>query len=86
MKRMLVIALLLILGTEITSSSRVLAAPFIFFAIGDLPYGDPSKTYPVYENLIRTVNRMEPSFTIHVGDTKSGYSRCSDEQRQDQAL
>jgi hypothetical protein len=84
MKRLFRISLFLIVLAELGLSNSALAARFSFFAIGDMPYGNPETTYPVYEKLIRTVNRMKPSFTIHVGDTKSGYSDCSDDQRQHQ--
>ncbi len=51
------------------------ATSFSFAAIGDVPYG------PVEElgELAQRINRASPAFTIHVGDIKSGGSRCSDE-------
>ncbi len=51
------------------------AEPFSFAAIGDLPYGAPEELGEMAER----VNRQPVAFTIHVGDIKSGGSRCSDE-------
>ncbi len=51
-----------------------------FVAIGDLPYGDPVKTYPIYQALISKINKIKPEFSIHVGDIKSGNSLCSDKE------
>lgn len=56
------------------------AEPFRFIALGDLPYGPPAQSYAPYRKLIATVNRLAPTFTIHVGDIKSGSTRCSDEE------
>jgi hypothetical protein len=51
------------------------AEPFSFAAIGDVPYGS---TQELAEMAVK-VNRQPVAFTIHVGDIKSGGSRCSDE-------
>ena len=51
---------------------------FKFVAIGDMPY-NPPKDYVRYERLITEINRLKPSFTLFIGDTKSGSSTCSDE-------
>jgi hypothetical protein len=51
---------------------------FSFVALGDMPYGPPNEVYPPYRALINEVNVRDPAFTIHVGDTKSGSSPCSD--------
>ncbi len=51
------------------------AASFSFAAIGDVPYGSPEEL----AELAARVNREPVAFTIHVGDIKSGGSRCSDE-------
>ncbi|MDT9002024.1 hypothetical protein RQP53_22290 [Paucibacter sp. APW11] len=56
------------------------AAPFEFIAIGDMPYGAREQAYPAYAQLIKQINAVQPSFTIHVGDFKSGGSPCSDEE------
>ncbi len=59
----------------LVSSSALQAATFSFAAIGDVPYGPPEE---LAELAVR-VNRQPVAFTIHVGDIKSGGSRCSDE-------
>jgi hypothetical protein len=51
---------------------------FSFVAMGDMPYKLPDD-YAKVDRLIGVINSMKPSFTIHVGDIKSGSSPCSDE-------
>jgi hypothetical protein len=54
---------------------------FSFVALGDMPYtlpGDIAK----FDRLIAAVNKLKPAFTIHVGDTKSGSTPCSDTEFQ----
>jgi len=46
--------------------------------MGDMPYG-PAKE-PAYERLIADVNAVHPLFAAHIGDTKSGSTRCDDSQ------
>ena len=61
------------------SLSQVLfAQSFKFIAYGDMPYSIP-EDYPRYERLIKNINEAKPSFTIFVGDTKSGSTPCTDE-------
>ena len=48
----------------------VQAQGFSFVALGDLPYGAPDQAYGPYRALIERVNRLEPAFSIHVGDIK----------------
>jgi len=43
-----------------------------------MPYKIPDD-YVRYERLIAEINKMNPSFSIFIGDTKSGSSPCSDE-------
>ena len=62
----------------------VSADTFSFVAIGDMPYGKPSKVYPKYEALIDEINRHQPAFVFHVGDTKRGNRKCSDKVLQKQ--
>lgn len=57
------------------------AAPFTFVALGDMPYTIPAD-YARFEALIGRVNALQPAFTLHVGDIKSGSSACSDENLQ----
>ncbi len=54
---------------------------FKFIALGDMPYFIP-KDYVRYERLISTINQTNPSFSIFIGDTKSGSTPCSDEYNQ----
>jgi lambda repressor-like predicted transcriptional regulator len=51
---------------------------FKFVALGDMPYSIP-EDYPRYERLIAAINQTNPSFSIFIGDTKSGSTPCSDE-------
>jgi hypothetical protein len=51
------------------------AQSFAFAAIGDVPYGPHEE----FAGLIGEINRQSPTFTIHVGDIKSGSTVCSDE-------
>jgi hypothetical protein len=54
---------------------------FHFCVLGDMPYYLP-EDYERFDNVIEAVNREKPAFTVHVGDTKSGGSPCSDETVQ----
>jgi hypothetical protein len=60
------------------------AQTFQFVALGDLPYGDPAKVGAPYRALIGSINRLQPAFSIHIGDFKSGSTRCSNEEFQTQ--
>jgi len=51
--------------------------PFHFCAVGDMPYFLP-QDYARFDNVIAALNAESPAFTVHVGDTKSGGSPCSD--------
>ena len=51
---------------------------FYFIAFGDMPYFLPDD-YARFENLIKTVNSLNPVFNIHVGDIKSSSTKCSEE-------
>ena len=51
---------------------------FSFVALGDMPYSVPDD-YVRYERLISSINKVNPSFSIFVGDTKSGSTLCSNE-------
>ena len=45
--------------------------------IGDMPYGSAAE--PRYERVIAEINRMSSiDLTAHIGDTKSGSTRCDD--------
>jgi len=51
-----------------------------FVALGDLPYGPPEVAQAPYRGLIDRINAVQPGFSIHVGDFKSGSTPCSDEE------
>lgn len=57
---------------------------FSFAALGDLPYGPSDISYLPYRTLIKQINLAEPTFSIHVGDFKSGSTLCSDEEFSNQ--
>ncbi len=56
---------------------QAIAADMRFVALGDMPYGQPAKVYPLYEALITQINAQNPDLVIHVGDTKSGGAPCT---------
>lgn len=66
--------LLLVSGSYTSAQSK----KFEFIAFGDMPYRLPDD-YVRFENLIKTVNKEKPAFSVHVGDIKSGSTLCSDE-------
>ncbi|MBU3606673.1 hypothetical protein IEN92_07895 [Polynucleobacter sp. MWH-Creno-3A4] len=72
---------LIFLGLIFGYACTSFAQSFKFVAIGDMPY-NPPKDYVRYERLITEINRLKPSFTLFIGDTKSGSSNCSDEFNQ----
>ena len=51
---------------------------FTIVAFGDMPYKVPND-YPKFERVIKTLNKENPNFIVHVGDFKSGSSLCSTE-------
>ena len=51
---------------------------FSFVALGDMPYNLPGD-YLKFDRLIAAVNKMKPTFTLHMGDIKSGAVPCSDD-------
>jgi hypothetical protein len=61
------------------SAATALAEPFTIVTLGDTAYGKPEEVYPQYEALIGAINAEKPDLVIHVGDTKSGSTPCSDE-------
>jgi len=62
------------------AAQGVAAQPFSFVALGDLPYGQAAQGYAPYKSLISSINQERPSFSIHIGDFKSGSTLCSDEE------
>ena len=77
MKRMYWSMLLLVL---ITFAGSARSETFSFVALGDLPYGLDETAGVKYRQLITQINTVNPEFSIHVGDFKSGSTRCSDEE------
>ena len=69
---------LIVLALVLNLSNPVLAQSFKFVAIGDMPYNIPDD-YIRYERLISKINSIHPSFSLFVGDTKSGSTPCSSE-------
>lgn len=74
----LTLASLTLAGLVALAATPLAAAEFSFVALGDMPYGPREKSYAPYEALIAEVNAQDPALVIHVGDTKSGSSECSD--------
>lgn len=57
--------------------TNIVAKPFSFAAIGDMPYETASP--PVkFDRLIKAINEAQPAFTIHIGDIISGRTKCSE--------
>ena len=81
MKRRLAAALV---GACFALSTGATAAEFTFVALGDMPYGPPEQAYGAFKALIAEINRRSPVFTIHLGDTKSGWTPCSDQRLLEQ--
>ena len=77
MLRATLAATVLAAGPLTTGPAR--AEPFTVIAYGDVPYGEPAEVYPPFEALIGAIDAREPRLAIHVGDTKSGGTPCSDE-------
>ncbi len=50
------------------------AQNFDLALIGDVPYG--AATEPRFERVIADINRQTVDLTMHIGDTKSGSTRC----------
>ncbi|NJM83899.1 MAG: hypothetical protein HC844_16910 [Tabrizicola sp.] len=70
----------IVTATTLTLAAQTaFAEPFTFAALGDAPYGDPPEVYGPYQRLIETINARNPQLVIHIGDTKSGSTPCSDE-------
>lgn len=62
-------------------STASIGQTFKFVALGDMPYSLP-QDFQRFETLISEINRLKPSFSIFIGDTKSGSSLCSNEHNQ----
>jgi len=70
------------LVAQIAASALLWAGErFHFCVLGDMPYYLPAD-YERFDHVIERVNLEDPAFTVHVGDTKSGASPCSEENYQ----
>lgn len=67
--------LTLMLGPSLAAAEK-----FHFVAIGDTAYNH-RVDLPIYESLIKAINEANPSFTIHLGDTR-GIMPCTEENHQ----
>ncbi|XOV93618.1 MAG: metallophosphoesterase [Bacteroidota bacterium] len=65
---------ILFLGCTVAQKAE---EPSYFYAFGDMPYKE--EHVPKYNQLVKQINETDPAFTIHVGDTKSGSTLCTDE-------
>ncbi|WP_299843057.1 metallophosphoesterase [uncultured Roseovarius sp.] len=63
---------------------QVSADPFSFVVVGDQPYGNNARTTDLYRSLIGAINATDPALVIHVGDTKSGGTLCTDDKLRQQ--
>ena len=52
-------------------------APFSIVTMGDAPYTDLID-FIRFSSLLHRINALAPTFTVHVGDLKSGSKSCSD--------
>ena len=70
--------LFFLIFTLVSFSPAAISQTFKFIALGDMPYSLP-QDFQRFETLITEINRLKPSFSIFIGDTKSGSSLCSDQ-------
>jgi len=66
----------------LVTSAIASAQEFSFIALGDMPYRLPADRER-FDRLIARINAVQPAFSIHVGDIKSGSTPCSDEAFND---
>jgi len=72
-----IVALALLLGACAAPLATPSAPGFSFALIGDAPYSSHEET--LFVEMLQELDREAPAFIVHVGDFKSGSSRCSDE-------
>ena len=75
---------LLLAAAGMLAACAAQAESFTFVALGDIPAGDPAKSHVAFRALISEINARQPAFTIHIGDTKSGKTPCSDQSLNEQ--
>ena len=66
------------------AAGQAVADDLRFVALGDMPYGKAETTYQAYESLISKINAVSPDLVIHVGDTQSGKTPCTDTRLDEQ--
>lgn len=73
-------SLWLLLCGIVAASQPPAAGPerFIFAAIGCVPYARAPQSAENFGRLIAEINRLNPAFTVHVGDTKGSEEPCTD--------
>ncbi len=67
--------LISVLVASLLAAPALHATPFTFAVIGDVPYGPPEEL----SALAARLNRQPIAFTLHLGDIKTGTSRCNDD-------
>ena len=65
-------------GAMLAASPAIGASrqPVRFVAMGCLPYG--AENLPKFDRLLAAAEKADPAFLVHLGDIKSGSSRCED--------
>ena len=53
-------------------------APFTFAALGCMPYARHPDSGPSFARVIAEINRQQPAFTVHLGDTLASDERATD--------
>ncbi len=76
-KLIFLLALITLCSVYCTNSFATEAKPFSFALMGDVPYHD-GEVMDV-ERMLGEVSSENMDFVVHVGDFKSGSSRCTDE-------
>ena len=63
----------------IVSAQTVSPGGFDFVVMGDMPYNTKEiNRERHFERLIAAINKLQPAFSIHIGDIKSGSTLCDD--------
>lgn len=73
----LLAALLITSARAETTAAAPQAERFSFVAMGCMPYSEDN--FAAYERLLAEINRHQPAFTVHCGDTKKGTTPPTDE-------
>ncbi len=68
------LSLLVLFATALSAAEN---PRFTFAAVGCMPYGEAN--WPGFRRVIDEINRRQPAFTVHCGDTKSGSLPPSDD-------